>query len=182
MRSPRLGPIGRLLFAVTLTVGSAGCGTTEPLPSSPPGTGAAESALATSVGSDPLALFEGELREATTREGALVRALADAQDSAPKLRLAVGQMRAWVDAERAWLADHPIEPCFDAAGTKFEAALDSMTASADAFEALASASVAPSDDVSAPSLGSAAGQSLQDAARALADAAGLAKVARTECR
>jgi hypothetical protein len=178
-RSQSLALAGVLLAAALV----AGCGATEPSPSRSPDLGPDASAAATAAPTSNLADFEGRLRDATTREGVLVRALADASaGSAADLRLVVGQMRDWVEGEQAWLANHPIEPCYDAAGTKFEAALDAMAASADAFAALADAGPAASDDVTTPSLGAQGGQSLQDAARALADAAGLAKVARTECR
>jgi hypothetical protein len=98
------------------------------------------------------------------------------------MRLAVAQMRRWVDGERAWLAAHPIEGCYESAGRKFAGAIDTMSTSADWFGAIAEASAAPSDDVSLPSARTEAGQSLQDAGRALLDAAALAKVARTTCR
>ncbi len=133
--------------------------------------------------SDPLAVFEGRLRDATMREGALVRTIAAASaGNRADLRLAVLQMRQWVDGERAWLKDHPVQPCYDAAGTKFEAALDSIAASADGFSGVADASFAPSDEVSLQSAGTAGASALQDAARALVDAAALAKTARTSCR
>jgi hypothetical protein len=169
-------------LALAVVVATA-CGSTEPLPSATRVPASDGPGAATSGTSDPLAAFEARLRDATAREGQLVRAIADASDAgAPEIRLAVGQMRDWVEAERAWLAEHPVEPCFDAAGTKFEAALDAMAAAADGFEGLVEVSVPPSDDVTRPSMGAAAAQALQDAARALEDAAGLAKVARTECR
>ena len=98
------------------------------------------------------------------------------------LRLAVVQVRRWADDERAWLADHPPEPCYDAAATKYEAALDAMIAAANGLAGIADASVAPSDDVSIPSAGTAAANALQDAGRGLIDAAVLAKAARPDCR
>lgn len=174
----------RLILAGALALVLGACGSTEPLTSaSPIGAAPDESALRTAAVTDPLAEFEGRLRDATASEGRLVQSLASASaGSAADMRLAVTQMRDWVDDQRAWLAAHPADPCYDAAATKFEAAIDAIAASADWFESTVEASLAPSDDVSRSSAGTEAANSLQDASRALLDAAGLAKVARQDCR
>ena len=167
---------------LALALVAVGCGADSPVSVSP-SVVRLDDPSAAAASPDALAGFEARLRDATTREGGLVRAVAGASADAD-MRDAVAQMRHWVDGERTWLADHPADPCFDAAATKFQAALDAMTASADEFEALmeVAATIAPSDDVTVPSMGALAGQSLQDAAQALADAAALAKTARTSCR
>ena len=127
--------------------------------------------------------FEGRLRDATAREGQLVRTIAVASvGTPPEIRLAVAQMNRWVDDERAWLAAHPVEPCYESAGKAFREAIDAISTSAFWFAAIADASPAPSDDPSIQSAGEKAGRALQDAGRGLVDAAGLAKVARTTCR
>ena len=163
----------------------AACGSTEPLPSPSGSTGAP--AAASPSGADAgatsgLSAFEGRLRDATAREGLLVRSLGAASGGTDAdMRLAIGQMRAWADGERTWLADHPAEPCYDAAATKFGGALDAMASSADWFDGMVGASLAPSDDVSRASMGTQAANDLQTATQALADAAALAKAARASC-
>ena len=179
------------LAAAALLAGCAGTATSTdpagPLPSTPV-TGSAESPSAdrspvTPAGVvDPLAEFEARLRDATAREGALVRALATASPgSAADLRLVVGQMRSWVGGERAWLTAHPAATCYALAATRFDVALGAMMASADTFAAMASGWPGPSGRSDDPG-GTAAAQALQNVARALNDAAILAKVARPDCR
>ena len=171
-----------LPFCLVVALAAAGCGTDQPLPSRTPVTGGVEGSVAPSAPSSRLPEFEARLRDATTREGALVRAVAAASaGSSADVRLAVGQLRDWADGERAWLTDHPADPCFDAAASKLEAAIDSIASTADWLEASVDASVAPSDDVSVPSARTEAVHALQDAARALTDAAALAKTARATC-
>src|SRR5690242_3670961 len=183
MRTPR--PSLRTgLIALALVAGA--CGATEPLPSPTP---AAPAGASVTTGDSPapgatsaLSGFEAHLRDATAREGLLVRALAGASaGSAGELRLAIGQMHAWAATERTWLTDHPADPCFDAAATKLRAALDAIDSSATWFEGTIEASLAPSDDVSRSSMGTEAANDLGDAGQALIDAAALAKAARTAC-
>jgi hypothetical protein len=172
-------------LAILIGLLGAACGATEPLPSAGPGSD--QPAAATSPSADSparlgLSAFEARVRDATGREGQLVRALAAASaGTAAEMRLAVGQMRQWADGETAWLAAHPADACYDAAATKFQAAIDAMTSSADWFSGMVDASLAPSDDVSRGSMGTEAGNDLQDATQALADAAALAKAARASC-
>jgi len=168
----------RVLFAVLLAIAASACGTDQP--ATPPASIARpDNASAGPALGDSLAEFEGRLRDATTREGALVRVVAAASAGSRRdLGLAVIQLRRWVDDERAWLSGHPPLPCYDAAATKFEAALDAMTAAADGFARVAGASAGPSDDAATGSAGAAGATGLQDAARALLDAAALAKTAR----
>jgi hypothetical protein len=184
LRDRAAGRLARAALALALlVVVAAGCGSSETLPTPSPRTGGgdgspASGSPAVSV-ADPLAAFEGRLRDATTREGALVRALAAASAGDPaKMRLAVTQMREWIHAEQAWLTAAPVQECFAAAVVKYEAAVAAMTKAADGFAATATGSPTPSDEA----VGAAAGQSLQDAARALADTAVLAKDARPNCR
>jgi hypothetical protein len=180
MRPARIAGLALLL---PLILGA--CGSTTPLlhGSSAAGGESDPSQSATTGLTSQLAEFEGRLRDATAREGALVRAIASASAGArAQMRLAVAQMNRWVEDERAWLAAHPVEPCYETAGKTFETAVDAISTSAFWFAAIANASPAPSDDPSIQSAGTKAGQSLQDAARALLDAAAQAKVARTTCR
>ncbi len=166
-----------------LTVVLAACGATEPLPSATP---SLPPEVSSAPGGSPtgnvsrLSEFEARLRDATAREGPLVRAAAAASaGTAADLRLVIGQMRDWAAGERAWLDEHPADPCYDAAATKLRAALDAMVSSAGWLEGTVTASLAPSDDVSMSSMGTEAGNDLQDAGQALIDAAALAKAART---
>ena len=171
----------RATAALLLTLAVGACGTT--IPSSAPGSLDASRQPTNPGGStSTLPEFEGRLRDATAREGQLVRSVAAASGgSAADLRLAVLQMRQWVDGEREWLAQHPPAACYAEAAAKYQAALVAMGAAADGFAGIADASVAPSDDVSIPSAGTAAANALQATAQALLDAAALAKVARPGC-
>ena len=160
----------------------AGCDATGPTsgpatPSTPP---TASRTTDPAVGlADPLAAFEGRLRDATTREGGLVRALAAASGGGPsEMRLAVTRMHEWIDGERTWLTAHPAAPCFAAAVAKYREAVDAMSTAADLFAATVTGPATRSGDP----IGAAAGQALQDAARALADTAVLATTARPNCR
>jgi predicted small secreted protein len=179
-------PILLLVSATVLLAGVlAACGATEPLPSAtrsfPPEVSSPPGGSPAGNGSG-LSDFEARLRDATAREGQLVRAVAAASAGSPAdLRLVIGQMRDWAAGERAWLGDHPADPCYDAAATKLRAALDAMVSSAGWLEGTVTASLAPSDDVSMNSMGTEAGNDLQDAGQALIDAAALAKAARTAC-
>jgi hypothetical protein len=161
-----------------LAISAAGCGTDQPLPSRTPVAGGVDSTTPPPGGSARLSEFEAHLRDATTREGILGPA---SVGSAADVRLVVGRLRAWADGERAWLTDHPADPCFDAAASKLEAAIDAIDGTADWLEASVDATVAPSDDVSRPSARTEAANALQDATRALTDAAALAKAARPNC-
>ena len=169
-------------LALLLTVALGACGSATPSVPSAPGGVVDSSPSATAGVTSSLPDFEGRLRDATAREGALVRTIATASTgSRAQMRVAVAQMNRWVDDERAWLVAHPVEPCYETAGKTFQEAIDAISTSAFWFAAIADASPAPSDDPSIQSAGEKAGRSLQDAARALVDAAAQAKVARTAC-
>ena len=175
----RSTPARRALSLLLLVaISAAGCGTDEPLPSRTPVAGGIDGSTPPSGISSRLSEFEAHLRDATTRESTLGPA---SVGSAADVRLVVGRLRAWADGERAWLTDHPADPCFDAAASKLEAAIDAIDTTADWLEAAVQATTAPSDDVSRPSAQIEAVNALQDAARALTDAAALAKAARPNC-
>ena len=184
-RSSRSGIPAALALLIGLLV--VACGSTEPLPSSTPRSEPAPAASSSGAPGETgaraaLSEFEGHVRDATTREGQLVRALATASTgSAAEMRLAIGQIRQWVDGEKAWLAAHPADACYDSAATKLSAAIEAMASSAGWLTGMVDASLAPSDDVSRGSMGTEAGNDLQDATQALTDAAALAKAARAGC-
>ena len=172
-----------LLVAAALSVAVGGCGTAEPSPSRTPFVEPSDGAGPTPTLTSGLALFEGHLRDASSRQGLIVRSLAaaTATGEAADLRLAVGQMRAWVEDERGWLRDNRSQPCFEHAVVRYMAALDAMDRSADEFLAMAEATVAPSDNVARPSIGAAVA-ALQDVGRALLDAEAMARTSRPNCR
>ena len=174
-----------LVLSTVVVIGglTAACGSTEPLPTAPPpATAPAAASASAGAARSGLSDFEAHVRDATAREGQLVRDLGAASaGSAADLRLVIGRMREWADAERTWLAAHPADPCYDAAATKLQSAIDSMTTSADWFSGMIEASLAPSDDVSRGSMGTEAANDLGDATQALIDAAALAKAARASC-
>lgn len=126
----------RPFVAVVLALmGLAACGPSEQLPSGTPVADASDGLGPTATLTSALATFEARLRDATARHGLLVRSLAEASGSgtAADLRLAVGQVRTWVDGEREWIRAHPSEPCFALAVATFDDALDAMGSSADSF-------------------------------------------------
>lgn len=169
--------IARIAFlALLLTLVAGACGTTAP---SSPASDAPNVQPSPAGSSGPnLPEFAGRVREATAREGALVRALASATaDSPADLHLAVGQMRAWVRAKREWLAAHPPDGCYQAAADAFTTAIDGIETAAELFDALVAASPLPSDDTT----GQQAAEQLSAATSALVQAAELAKAPRPAC-
>lgn len=179
----RAAALSVLLIAIGIAVGVAACGPVEPSPSGTPVAESSDGLGPSETVTTALATFEARLHDATARQGLLVRSLAEASGSGTTadLRLAVGQVRTWVDEERGWIGTHPSEPCFELAVATFDDALDAMDASADSFLGMFEATTSPSDDVTRPSIGAAAVQALQDASRALLEAAALAKTARLVC-
>jgi hypothetical protein len=181
-------PVGLFLIAscALIAAAAAACGSTEPLPSGVPNAASGQPPLASTSGTTTtsgLSDFEARVRDATAREGALVRDLGTASaGSAADLRLVLEKMRQWAEGERTWLAQHPPDPCYDAAATKLQAAAEAISSSAAWFSGMIAASISPSDDVSRGSMGTEAANDLQDATQALADAAALAKTARAACR
>ena len=170
------------VLALLLTLALGACGSTTPSASTAPGGVVDSSPSATAGLTSSLPDFEGRLRDATAREGVLVRTIAAASArSSAEVLVAVAQMNRWVDGERAWLAAHPVQACYQTAGKTFQAAIDAISTSAFWFATIAAASPAPSDDPSNQLAGEKAGRSLQAAARDLVDAAAQAKVARTAC-
>lgn len=180
--------IPRALIALTALLPAlacvlVACGSPALAPSRPAITLAPAVSGSAAANGPGLPAFEARLRQATTEEGGLVRAIGAASaGSAADMRLALGPVRTWVDDQRAWLAANPGELCYDPAATQFGVAIEAMAGAADAFEAEAGAKVAPSDDVTRPSALSSAVQLLQDTARALAEAQRLAVIARPNCR
>jgi hypothetical protein len=169
-------PARHTAFALLLALGVGACGTT--VPSSAASVAPIIQPRPAGSSSVNLPDFEGRVREATAREGALVRAMASATAGGPAdLRLVVGQMQAWVRAARDWLATHPPDGCYLAAADAFMTAIDGIETAAELFEALAAASPQPSDDTTGPQ----AAEQLSAATSPLAQAAKLAKAARPAC-
>ncbi len=172
-----------LALIVAVTMGSAACDAVAPASSTPDASdGAAEPSAPAATQVPGLPAFEGRLRDATARKGQLIQALGAASaGSASDMRLVVGQMRSWVEGERAWLSANPGEPCFAEATKAFTDAVGSMATAADLFLASVDASPAPSGGGSPAGGPDAAVQALQDASRGLVDAAARAKTARPDC-
>jgi hypothetical protein len=159
------------------------CGNGDPTPSSPASPSGSLSASAAPAGTaNPnLAAFEGRIRDATAREGLLVRSLAAASaGTAADMRLAIAQVRDWVAGERDWLAGHPADACYQAAADAYIGAVDAMEKTADLVAAYANASAGPV--ASGAAAGEAAGRQLNAATDALHASADLATGARAACR
>jgi hypothetical protein len=170
-------PARHAAFALLLALGLGACGTT--VPSSAASVAPIIQPSPSGSSSVNLPDFEGRVREATAREGALVRSLASATaGGAADLGLVVGQMQAWVRAERDWLATHPPDHCYEAAADAFTTAIDGIETAAELFDALVASSPQPSDETTGPQ----AAEQLSAATSALAQAAELAKAARPACR
>jgi hypothetical protein len=166
-------------LALLLTLFVEACGPTTPSGAAsvapivqPTGPGSASASV-------NLPDFEGRVRDATAREGALIRAVAGESAGGPaELRLAAGQLQAWVRAERDWLTAHPPDGCYQDAAGAFTTAVDGIQTAAELLDGLAATSPRPSDDTT----GQQAAEQLSAATAALAHAADLAKAARTACR
>src|SRR6476661_3775335 len=120
-----------LVLLLSLMLGACGSPTASPSGATASGGATDVPGSATTGRTSQLADFEGRLRDATAREGALVRTIAAASaGTRVQMRLAVAQMNRWVDDERAWLSAHPVEPCYAAAATTFVTAIDAISTSA----------------------------------------------------
>ena len=173
----RTARTARLALLLTVVVGA--CGSTAPSGAASVAPIGQPSGPASASAGVNLPDFEGRVREATAREGALVRAVATATAGSPAdLRLAAGQMRAWVRAERDWLAAHPPDGCYQIAAEAFTTAIDGIETAAGLFDGLAAASPQATDDTT----GRQAAEQVAAATSALAQAAELAKAARPGCR
>ena len=122
--------------------------------------------------------FTTHLREATSREGQLVRALAAASTASnDRLALAARELAAWAADERTWLEDHEADTCYEDAWQAYRNGVDDIEAAAAAFLTLASRASPPTE-----SEGQAAAAGLSSGGQALNAATDLANQARAACR
>lgn len=158
------------LVAVTFACGPA----PTPAPTEP-------SATASPVQAAPnpkLVEFETHLRDATSREGQLVRALAAASTgSNDQLGLAARELADWAAGEQAWLTDHPADACYEDAWQTYASGVDDFVTAASDFGVLAEAPSPPTD-----AQGQAAAGALGSGADSVNAAADLANQARGACR
>ncbi len=183
MTHPRSIRSSATCVALLLTLLLGACGPAALASASAVPTGGEPSAIASDAieptANLDLADFEARVRDATAREGALVRALATASTgSAADIRLVVAQMRRWVQGERDWLAAHPPDACYQAAADAFGTGIDGFETTADLSAAIAPAGPQASDDPA----GAEAGAQLEAATTSLQQAAAVAKTARSACR
>jgi hypothetical protein len=154
--------------------------TCGPSPTPPP-TSSPAAATSSPVQPSPnpnLVEFTTHLREATSREGQLVRALATASvASNDRLGLAARELAAWAADERTWLEDHEADTCYEDAWQAYRSAVDDIEAAAAALLTLASRPSPPTE-----SEGQAAAAGLSTGGQALNAAADLANQARAACR
>jgi hypothetical protein len=122
--------------------------------------------------------FETHIRDATTRQGQLVRDLAAATTGAnAQLGLAARGLGEWAAEEESWLEAHPADACYEDAWQTFVSGVDDIATAASVFEGLAAQPSPPNE-----SEGAAAGEALATGTSALNAAAGLANQARAACR
>jgi hypothetical protein len=162
-----------LASLVGLATACAGSGP-APSPTEPPTT---PSPLQPSPNAN-LVEFERHLRDATTREGQLVRDLAaSATASNDRLDLVARQLAAWAAAERSWLDDNVADTCYEEAWQTYSSGVEDVMSAAEGFHSLAGRPSPRSDEE-----GQAAGASLSSGGDALRAAADLAMRARAACR
>lgn len=162
------------LFAASLGVTACGSPPSTPEPTASPTTPAPVQASP----NPNLVEFETHLREATSRENQLIRALAAVQNGPnDRLALAARQLAAWASDEATWLEDHDADTCYEEAWQTFASAVDDVSTAASVLATLASHASPPTG-----SEGQEAGAALGDAGDSLNAAADLANQARAACR
>jgi hypothetical protein len=165
-----------MLATVAIVAATSACA--SPAPSPAPVSEPPPSRSPVQASPNPnLVAFTTHIREATTREGQLVRDIAAAQQgSADQQRLAARGLTAWAADEQAWLDDNIADSCYEAAWQSWQAGVGDI--------AKAAAGLASIVDVAVPSAGAgeAAGAQLASGGKALEAAADLAGQARAACR
>jgi len=171
----RLAPIVALVAFVMFAAVVAACAARAPTPNP------TEPPTQRPVQASPnpnLVTFETHIREATTREGQLIRDLAAAQTgSQDQQRLAARSLVAWAADEQTWLDANIADSCYEPAWQSWKSGVSDISTAADSLRALAEAA-SPGTDAQ----GQAAGAKLASGGDALKTAADLATQARAACR
>jgi len=173
-RTPGALPV---VVLVVLCVGSAACGA-APTPAPPTAPPPTRSPVQASPNPN-LVAFEQRLRDASSREGQLVRSLSAAAGSGSnaQLELAARQLAAWAIDEQAWLEDNVADTCYEDAWQTYASALDDIGAAATQFRELAGKPSPPSNEQAESAV-----QRLGDGGGSMQAAADLATKARAACR
>ena len=159
-----------------LAIIAAACAAPAPTPA--PATAPPPSQSPVQASPNPnLVAFTLHIRDATKREGQLVRDLSAAQSaSRNQQELVARQLTAWATNEQAWLDANEADSCYEPAYQSWSTGVADITKAAAGFASLASVAL-PSPDA-----GQAAGSQLASGTQALTAAAGLADQARAACR
>ena len=169
-RTLALGPL------VALAVAVAACTTPAPTPAPPTEPPPTQSPVQASPNPN-LVAFTTHIREATTREGQLVRDLAAAQSgSKDQLRLVARHLATWASDEQAWLDANIADSCYEPAWQSWSDGATDIATAATGFTTLADVAL-PS-----PETGQAAASHLAAGGDELKAAADLADQARAACR
>jgi hypothetical protein len=168
-------PALRFIVIAVASAAAIGCGPAPtPAPPEPP----ASRSPVQAAPNPKLVEFETHLRDATSREGQLIRALsAAATGSNDQLGLAARELADWAAGEQAWLTDHPADACYEDAWQTYASGVDDLTTAAAAFVDLAAAASPPT-----VAEGQAAAAPLLTAGDSIGAAADLANQARAACR
>jgi hypothetical protein len=162
--------------AIAVAIAVAACAMPAPSaapPTEPPATQAPVQASP----NQNLVAFTTHIREATSREGQIVRDLAAAQTgSKSQLRLVAHQLATWASDEQAWLEANIADSCYEPAWQSWSDGVTAIAAAATGFTTLADVAL-PS-----PETGQAAASKLAQGGDALKAAADLADQARAACR
>ena len=159
-----------------LAIIAAACAAPAPTPA--PATAPPPSQSPVQASPNPnLVAFTLHIRDATKREGQLVRDLSAAQSaSRNQQELVARQLTAWATNEQAWLDANEADSCYEPAYQSWSTGVADIAKAAAGFASLASVAL-PSPDA-----GQAAGSQLASGTQALTAAAGLADQARAACR
>lgn len=184
MNAPRARSARRLLHAlapgslVATAVAIAVAACAMPAPSAAPPTEPPATQGPVQASPNPnLVAFTTHIREATSREGQIVRDLAAAQTgSKSQLRLVAHELATWASDEQAWLEANIADSCYEPAWQSWSDGATAIASAATGFTTLADVAL-PS-----PETGQAAASKLADGGDALKAAADLADQARAACR
>lgn len=159
-----------------VAVAVAACAATPSTPAPPTEPPVTQSPVQASPNPN-LVAFATHIREATTREGQIVRDLAAAQTgSKSQLRLVAHQLATWASDEQAWLEANIADSCYEPAWQSWSEGATAISSAAAGFTTVADVAL-PS-----PEIGQAAASKLAAGGDALKAAADLADQARAACR
>jgi hypothetical protein len=169
--------VGRLGVGLGIGLVALLAGCADVPPSSAPGETIPPASVAPATVDPAYSAFRSRVQSGPREFGSFVRQLSDAQVEGPgAMRAVAALIRAWADAEAAWLQTHDAGACYAAGIAAYDAALGATREVADRFEATVAAASPSADDEQA------AVTALQAATDAFDEAAAVTRAALEDCR